>query len=80
MRRSQAQGIGEQTTPHEGGSGLFGQWRGWVGKDYWHALLQIVSVIRNTIQLKMSESLTIYSAGIVVRTKLLSNIAGSSEK
>ena len=51
-----------------------------MGKDYWHALLQTVSIIRNTIQLKMSESLTIYSAGIFVRTKLLSNIAGSSEK
>lgn len=74
------QGRGEQAAPREGGIGLCGQWRGWVGKDYWHALLQTVSIIRNTIQLKMSESLTIYSAGIFVRTKLLSNIAGSSEK
>ena len=59
MRRSQVQGSGEQTTPHEGGIGLCGQWRGWVGKDYWHAFVQIVSLIGNTIQLKMSESLTI---------------------
>lgn len=80
MRRSQAQGSGEQTAPREGGIGLCGQWRGWVGKDYWHALVQIVSLMGNTIQLKMSESLTIYTASIIVRTKLLSNIAGSSEK
>ena len=59
MRRSQVQGSGEQTAPHEGGIGLCGQWRGWVGKDYWHAFVQIVSLIGNTIQLKMSESLTI---------------------
>ena len=32
---------------------------GLVGKDYWYAFVQIVSLIRNTIRLKMSESLTI---------------------
>lgn len=59
MRRSQVQGSGEQTAPHEGGIGLCGQWRGWVGKDYWYSSVQIVSLIGNTIRLKMSESLTI---------------------
>ena len=58
-RRSQVQGSGEQTAPHEGGIGLCGQWRGWVGKDYWYSSVQIVSLIGNTIWLKMSESLTI---------------------